>query len=127
MDKPMKNLISRILISAILFSLLSGIVVIAIGLFRHWETSTQYSDGFFWAGAIMISIAFINVMGMRQGNVPGSKYSRFSVPVDITEQLKNWQADVLHGNHLLAFLGISGLLLFCLSGLAIWIGKRFGI
>ena len=123
----MKKSILRTLVSAILLSLFSGVVVVIIGLIRDWETSTQFSDGFFWAGAIVISIGFINVMGMREGTPPGSRYSRYSVRLDISEQLKNWQADVLHGYHLLAFLGISGLLLFCLSGLAIWIGRRFGV
>lgn len=123
----MKKSILRILISAILFSLISGIAVVVIGLIREWKTSTQFSDGFFWAGAIVISIGFINVMGMREGIPPGSRYNRYAVRLDLAEQLKNWQADVLHGYHLLAFLGITGLLLFGLSGLAVLIGRQFGI
>ena len=43
----MKDPILRILISAILFSLISGIVVSIIGLMLGWETSTQFSDDFF--------------------------------------------------------------------------------
>ena len=59
----MKNTILRILISAILFSLISGIVVSIIGLLLGWKTSTQFSDGFFWAGAIMILIGFFSFLG----------------------------------------------------------------
>lgn len=128
MEDFMKNSILRILISAILFSLISGFIVAIIGLILKWTTSTQFSDGFFWAGAIVISIGFINVMGMRsQETVTGSRYNQSAVRLDMAEQFKNWEADVLHGYHLLAFLGISGLLLFGLSGLAILIGRRFGI
>lgn len=124
----MKKSILRILISAILFSLISGIAVVVIGLIREWKTSTQFSDGFFWAGALVISIGFINVMGMRsQETVTGSQYNQSVVRLDMAEQLKNWEADVLHGNHLLAFLGITGLLLFGLSALAVLIGRQFGI
>ncbi len=124
----MKKSILRILISAILFSLISGVIVVVIGLIREWKTSTQFSDGLFWAGAIVISIGFINVMGMRsQETVTGSQYNQSVVRLDMAEQLKNWEADVLHGNHLLAFLGITGLLLFGLSALAVLIGRQFGI
>ncbi len=124
----MKKSILRILISAILFSLISGIAVVVIGLIREWKTSTQFSDGLFWAGAIVISIGFLNVMGMRsQETVTGSQYNQSVVRLDMAEQLKNWEADVLHGNHLLAFLGITGLLLFGLSALAVLIGRQFGI
>ncbi len=124
----MKKSILRIIISAVLFSLISGIVVVILGLIREWKTSTQFSDGFFWVGAIIISIGFINIMGMRsQETVTGSPYNQSVVPLDMAEQLKSWEADVLHGNHLLAFLGISGLLLFGLSGLAVLIGRQLGI
>jgi len=124
----MKKSILRIIISAVLFSLISGIIVVILGLIREWKTSTQFSDGLFWAGAIVISIGFINVMGMRsQETVTGSQYNQSVVRLDMAEQLKNWEADVLHGNHLLAFLGITGLLLFGLSALAVLIGRQFGI
>jgi len=122
----MKNTILRILISAILFSLICGIVVVITGLMRGWKTSTQFSDGFFWVGAIVISIGFVNLLGMfYQRTVSRLEYSRSTVHVDPTERFKIWQADVLHGYHLLAFLGTSGLLLFGLSGLAILVGKLF--
>ena len=62
----MKNTILRILISAILFALISCIVVTIIGLMLGWKTSTQFSDGFFWAGAIMIFIGFVSYQGYSQ-------------------------------------------------------------
>ncbi len=122
----MKNKILRILIGAILFSLISGIVVAITGLILGWETSTQFSDGFFWAGAIVISIGFVNLMGMiYQRTVSGLENSQSAVHLDASERFKIWQADILHGYNRLVILEISGLLLLGLSGLAILIGRLF--
>ena len=122
----MKNSILRILISAILFSLISGIVVSIIGLMLGWKTSTQFSDGFFWAGTIVISIGFVNLLGMfSQRTVSGLQYSQSAVHLDTAERFKIWEADILHGYNLLAFLGTTGLLLFGLAGLAILAGRLF--
>jgi len=122
----MKNSILRILIGAFLLSLVSGIVVAIAGIILGWQTSTQFSDGFFWAGAIVISIGFVNLMGMlSQRTVSGLPYSQSAVHLDVAERFKIWNADILRGYNLLAFLLISGLLLFGLSGLAILIGKLF--
>ena len=122
----MKNPVLRILISAILFSLLSGLVVSIIGLMLGWKTSTQFSDGFFWAGAIVISIGFVNLLGtFSQHTASATQYSRSAVRLDMADLYKIWEADNLRGYHLLAFLGISGLLLFGLAGLAILVGRLF--
>jgi hypothetical protein len=126
MEDAMRNRILRILISAILFSLLAGIVVVIAGFILGWKTSTQFSDGFFWAGAIVISIGFVNLMGMfSQRTVAGLQYSQSAVHLDAGERFKIWEADILRGYNLLAFLGISGLLLFGLSVLALLIGRLF--
>jgi hypothetical protein len=122
----MKNPILRILISAILLSLICGIVVSIIGLVLGWKTYTQFSDGFFWAGAIVISIGLVNLLGMfSQRTVSGLQYSQSAVHLDAAERYKIWETDILHGYKLLAFLGTSGLLLFGLSGLAILVGRLF--
>jgi hypothetical protein len=126
MEDAMKNTILRILISAILFSLISGIVVAITGFMLGWKTSTQFSDGFFWAGAIVIAIGFVNLLGMfSQRTVSGLQYSQSAVHLDAGERFKIWEADILRGYNLLGFLGISGLLLFGLSGLAILVGRLF--
>jgi hypothetical protein len=113
----MKNTVLRILLSAILLSLISGIVVSIIGLMLGWKTSNQFSDGFFWTGAILISGGLLAVLGLH--NQPIMPYSQSSLYLSKTEQAKQWAADITQGYNMLAFLGISGLLLFGLSGLAI--------
>ena len=111
----MKNASLRILIGAILFSLMSGIVVAIIGLMLGWKTSTQFSDGFFWAGAIMIAIGLVQFQGYRDQGYSDRSIGRAPVYLEPAERSNLWAADTFHGKNLIAFLGISGLLLFGLS------------
>jgi hypothetical protein len=110
MESAMKNTILRILIGAILFSLISGIVVSIIGLRLGWKASIQFSDGFFWAGAIMFLIGFISFRGYSQRATTWPP-----AYMDPADSAKLWVADAFHGKILLAVFGISGLLLFGLS------------
>ena len=116
----MKNPIRRILISALFFSLIAGIVVSIIGLMLGWKTSTQFSDGFFLAGGILIAIGLLSFQGSSQRtSSPLPDYS------DPTEHAELWAADSFRGKNLMAFLGLSGLLMFGLSFLAIFVGRLF--
>jgi hypothetical protein len=124
MENAMKNPIVRILVSAVLLALISAIVVTITGLMLGWKTSTQFSDGFFWAGAVMISLGVLNILGGRNQPVSGLKTSQSVIHSDRDEQFKRWMASTLHGYNLLAFLGTSGLLLFGLSGLALLVGRK---
>jgi hypothetical protein len=122
----MKNSILRILISAILFSLISGIIVTIIGLVLRWKTSSQFSDGFFWAGAILISIGLLFVVGSQnERTVTGLQYNWSAVKMDISERFKLWESDLSSGYSKLAFFGVSGLLLFGQSALALLVGRMF--
>ena len=109
----MKNTILRILIGAILFSLIPGIVVSVIGLLRGWRTS-QFSDGLFWAGVLMILIGFVSLQGHSQRTMDWPP-----IHVDPAERAKLWAADIFRGRILMAVFGISGLLLFGLAGLVL--------
>jgi hypothetical protein len=110
MESAMKNTILRTLISAILFSLISGIVVSIISLMLGWKTSTQFSNGFFWAGVIMILIGFISLQGYRQRTIDWPP-----AHLDPAERSNLWAADTFRGKYLMAIFGISGLLLLGLS------------
>jgi hypothetical protein len=121
----MKNLILRILIRAILLSLISAIVVAMIGLISGWKTSTQFSDGFTWAGGILSVIGFLNVFGMlNQDARAGRQYSPVN-NLDEAEGFRLWTADTLRGYNLLAVLGTSAILLFGMAGLAIVVEGLF--
>ena len=109
-EERMKSTILRILIGAVVSSLVSAIVVLIIGLLRAWQTSTQFGDGFFWAGAILISIGFISLMGYSQRPIAWPP-----VRSDTADRAKLWAADLFHGRALMAVFGTAGLVLFGLS------------
>jgi hypothetical protein len=118
--------IVRILISAILFSLISGIIVAIIGLKLVWKTSTQFSDGFFWAGAIIISLGLLSILGrVSQGTISEKRYRQSADHLDMAERSRQWASDISRGYNILAFLGTSGLLLCVISGLIIAVWNLF--
>jgi hypothetical protein len=125
MGEALKNTILRVLISAIIFSFISGIVVTIVGLILHWKTYIQFSDTYFWVGAGMIALGFLNVLGGRNQSVSGLQTSESAVSLDGVERTKQWAADISRGYNLLAFLGTSGLLLIGMSWLALVVGKLF--
>lgn len=84
-------------------------MVVLIGLKSEWKTSIQFSDGFFWAGALMIFIGFASYQGYRQP-IEGPE-----VYLDPAERSHLWEADTFRGKNLMAVFGLSGLLLFGLS------------
>jgi hypothetical protein len=117
-------MISRFLIRVILFSLLSGVVVLIIGFVRGWNTAAQFSDGFFYAGALMMCIGALSVIGGNQR--PASEpYTHSGEHLSAAERSSLWAKDLLRNYNVVSFLGLSGLLQFGLSGLALLIGRLF--
>jgi hypothetical protein len=111
----MKNTNLRILIRASLLALISGIVVAIIGSLLRWNTSLQFSDGFFWAGALMIFIGLISYQGYSQRPVDGPQ-----VYLEPEERSNLWAADTSRGKNIMAMCGISGVLLL---GFSLLVGR----
>ena len=110
----MKNSIVRILMGAILFSLISVIVISTIGLLLGWKTTTQFSDGFFWAGFVLMAIGLISYQGYTR---PSLDWPRIRLAPAARAHL--YMTDSFHGNTIMVFLGITGFLLFGISILAL--------
>jgi hypothetical protein len=119
--RRIQNPVLRILLGAVLFSLIFGAVVVGIGLLLKWKTSTQFSDGFFLAGMLMIGIGLVTAMGRSRQGV--GSYSQTVPSMNGDERFMSWVDDTLRTYNALAFLGLSGLLLFGMSGLALLFGK----
>jgi hypothetical protein len=117
LESTMKNTILRTLIGAILLALAAGVVVAIIGLMLEWKTSIQFSNGFFWAGAILILIGVVSYQGYSQRTVDGPPEH-----LDPAERSNLWAADTFRGKNIMTFLGASGLLLF---GMSFLIGRLF--
>ncbi len=106
----MRNTILRMMISIILLALISGVVVAIIGLILGWNTSTQFSNGFFFGGAIMIIFGFVSFQGYRQRTTDWPP-----TPMNPDERATLWATDVLRGQNLMIICGITGLLLIGMS------------
>jgi len=103
----MKFTIMRIIVSAILVALISGTLVMVIGLVLGWNTSIQFSNGFFWASAIMFLFGFISFQGYRQQTTDWPP-----IHLNPDERFNLLVIDTFRGKNLMAVFGISGLLLF---------------
>lgn len=123
----MKNSITRILISAVVFSLLAAIIIVIIGVIRKWSTPEEFSNGFFWAGAIVLMAGAVNSLSNLYQPTGSAHYMQSVGVVDRKENMRIWQEDVLHGYHLLAFLGIAGVLLLGYAVLILEVGKRISL
>ena len=123
----MKNSITRILISAVVFSLLAAIIIVIIGVIRKWSTPEEFSNGFFWAGAIVLMAGAVNSLSNLYQPTGSAQYMQSVGGVDRKENMRIWQEDVLHGYHLLAFLGIAGVLLLGYAVLILEVGKRINL
>lgn len=117
-------MISRFLVRAILFSLFAGVVVLMIGFVRGWNTAAQFSDGFFYAGALMMCVGALSIMGGNQRSA-SEPYTHSGEHLSAAERSSLWAIDMLRNYKVVSFLGLSGLLQFLLSGLALLIGKLF--
>ena len=113
----MKIMIMSIFVSAILVALISGTVVTVIGVVLGWNTSIQFSNGFFWASAIMVLFGFISFQGYHQQVTVWPP-----IQLNHNERSSLLAADTFRGKNLMAIFGISGLLLF---GLSILISRLF--
>jgi hypothetical protein len=113
----MKFLIMRLIVSGILVAIISGTIVMVIGVVLGWNTSTQFSNGFFWASAILILFGFISFQGYRQQITvwPPSN-------LNPDERSILFAMDTFRGKNLMAVFGIAGLLLF---GSSIMIPRLF--
>lgn len=120
---PMKNRILRYLLIVLSITLLSGIIVAVLGLILKWTTYIQFSNGFFIAGAILFAIGTVNLIQSHHsdGN-SGYAYSRTN-QFDRDEGFKLRMADIAQGFNVMSLVGVSGLLLWGLAGLAILIGR----
>jgi hypothetical protein len=124
MEDAMLNSYRRILIGAVLLSLISSIVVALVGLISGWKTTTEFSNGFFWAGILLIGIGSVNVMARYyQPTDTRMQHSQSAVHLSADERFKIWQADLTRGHHFMAFMGIAGLLLFGIAELVVVVGR----
>ncbi|MBA4384901.1 MAG: hypothetical protein C0410_09200 [Anaerolinea sp.] len=115
-DKMINQVLRNISIILII-TLVSANAVLVIGLISQWQTNIQFSDGYFYGGGVLLVVGLVNAMGARSDDrVAGLQNSR----ITSKERQSSYQLlteDIAKGKNRMAYLGISGLLLWGIAGL----------
>lgn len=118
MKKTIRSLGKSLIISGII-----SVILVVAGLLLSWKTAIQFSNAFFWAGAILIVFGVLSIFGgygMRSNF--GVVYSQSAGDMNILERTKQWITDTEKSYSIYILLLISGGILMLLSVL---IGEIF--
>lgn len=117
MQKP----ILKLLAITLLIAFAIGALVSVIGWVLGWNTPTQFSNGLFIAGAILIALGVLGVMGgYKMRSDFGVIYSQSAGDMNISERTQRWVSDTAQSYGTTAFLTLTGAFLM---GLAVLIGS----
>jgi len=118
------NFVLRMLTTGILAALGIGAVVALYGWLRGWQTAVQFSNGMFVAGAAVIILGGLAVVGgfTSRGNF-AITYSQSVSAASGPERTKQMLVEILRGYNVLVFSVIAGITLI---GLSILIYNLFG-
>jgi hypothetical protein len=114
----MKRSFLRLLCSTLLLSLLVAMLVSALGWLLGWKTTTQFSNGLFLPGGILIVLGILSVMG-GYGMRSDFKviYSQSAGDMSTAGRAKRWAADMTQGYSAFIFLLVTGGFLVGLAAL----------
>ncbi len=102
------RLAGKILLTTVLISL----AIFLAGNLLHWSQPTQYSNGFFIAGAIVIVLGVYSVAGgfAQRANF-GMTYAESAGQASLAERNQRVAADMTQRYGTIIFLGVTGVLL----------------
>jgi hypothetical protein len=110
--KPILRLLGKILGATALISL----VVLLIGYFLHWNDAFRFSNGFFFAGAILIVLGILSITGgLTQRSNFGILYGESAGQMSSSERTQRMAADIMQRYSSFLFLLVTGLLLMGIS------------
>lgn len=106
------RLVGKILGTTVLISL----AVFLIAYFLHWNQPTQYSNGFFTAGIILIVLGVFSVAGgfMQRANFD-IVYAESAGQANIAERSQRMAAEITQRYGSMIFLLVTGLLLILIA------------
>ena len=98
-----------------------SVAVLVLGYFLGWQEPVQYSNAFFWAGAIWVVLGVFTVAGgfTQRANF-GIAYSETAGVANISERNQRAAAEVVQRYGTMIFMIATGLLLI---GVAVAIGN----
>ena len=115
--------IFRLLGTILGLTLLVSLIVVVVGLVLRWNTSAQFSNAFFIAGAITVVIGTFSVTsGFEQRADFEVTYAEAAGDASISERTQRMMADINQRHGILILLVSTGLLLV---GIAIVIPQLF--
>jgi len=102
----------RIILSAIILTLVVGLVVSALSWLIGWNSATQFVNGLFWSGAVFIAIGVLSIIGVfRSKSDPEDLYSQSVGDLTLNERLRIWLTDITQSYHAFLFFSLTGWLL----------------
>ncbi len=117
----MKNSCLRILGIAAALALVAAAVTAIVGWRLGWNTPRQFGDGLFWAGAVLVVIGLLSVMGSYEmHSLSNVRYSETAGDAKLADRARQWMSDLAQGWQSLIYLVLAGGLLFAAS---IWMGS----
>ena len=122
MNKLIHSLVKSLIICGIV-----SILLVVMGLLLKWKSTIQFSNAFFWAGAILVIFGVLSIFGgygMRSNF--GVIYSQSAGDMNILERTKQWIADTEQSYSIYILLLFSGIILMLLSVLIGEIFKLIG-
>lgn len=115
MEKKTSPVLRLVGIAFGLTFLISSIVVFT-GFVLHWNTSVQFSNAFFVAGAIAIVVGTLSVTGgfEQRGNF-GMTYAESAGQASLSERTQRMMADINQRHGFLLLMIATGSLLIAIS------------
>jgi hypothetical protein len=117
----MKSPLLRLFAITFLLALLIGILISIIGWVLGWNTSTQYSNGLFASGGVIIVLGLFSLAGgynMRAN--PKLIYAQSAGDMNLEGRARRLVADMRQEYHASIFLSLTGAFLI---GMAILVGS----
>ena len=105
----MQKSILRLLGTTLLLAILIASLASCLGWLMGWKTSTQFSNGLFLPGGILIVLGILTIMGgygMRSDF--HVIYSQSAGTMSIQERTQRWMADMTQGYNTFIFLLLTG-------------------
>ena len=111
MKKLKHSLLKSLLITGVI-----SVLLVLLGLLLSWRSAVQFSNGFFWAGAILVVFGVLSVFGgyTSRSNF-GVVYSQSAGDANLLERTKQWISDTEQSYSIYVLLLVSGLTLMGLS------------
>ena len=106
----------RVLGVSLSLALVISVIMVGVGMFAHWNTAVQFSNGFFIAGMIVVVFGILSVTGgfQQRASFPLT-YAETASQASLPERTQRMMADINQRYGMLIIMVATGLLLIAIS------------